>query len=822
MRAACVADPARILLRPWRDGAFRVLALSLFVAAVALSAVLLLRAELESRFDRRTAEMLGGDLVLDASRPPDPRQRALLAGTVQSMTVKFRTVLIADDDLLLVGVKAVDDAWPLYGRVRVSDTRFGDEYALDHGPRAGEVWVAGQVLDRLALAVGAEVTIGELTLPVTRVVRQEPDQGASFYGMTPRVLMHLDDLPATGILGAGSQASHDLLLRTDDPRALRRALAPTLRPDQKIEDIHDGQTRSLGPLRQLTLWIGLGVLLIALLCGAAIWLTTGLRVARRARLAALLRAFGASRRTVLGRLLGTEFLAILPPVAAGIAAGSLLVLTARRLLDWNEPLAAGPWQWSAVVLAPLVLFVAFAVPRLLTLVQVPAIQVLNRGSAGTIRRSGLELAAALLGPVLLGALLMGSLAQLARLLAVLAGLAVLLPLLLWPLLRVLDRVSIRWPVARRLALRRLSRRPATTLPLLASLALAMAILTLAGLSGSELLAEWRRKLPEQAPNHFVINLFDADRETFRAWIDEAGARPEPLYPVVRGRLTEINGVPVREAVTKEDDDDRGQRALNRDLSLTENAALPASNVVRRGAWHGTRPGEVSVEAELAASLGLDIGDVVTFVTSRGELSAPITSIRAVDWESFVPNFYFMFSPGTFDDQDRTWMTAFWLPEGTGRQLAMLMQRLPHITLLDVNALLDQAQTVVAQASRATALLAALLILASLLVLFAALLATGHQRRLDQALLRALGARRALLGRINRLEFLLLGSGAALVALVLVFAALTPLAVLLFDGRLPWSWWLWLPAALGLLVVASGLFAVRGQYAAPGALLKDDG
>jgi len=809
----------RLLWRPWRDGAFRVLALSLFVAALSLTTVLLLRAELDARFSQRSAEMLGGDIEIDGARGEEPEQLALLDGYDLSRNVRFRSVLVQGDEILLVGVKAVDDHWPLYGQVHVADSRFGNSTLHDRGPVAGEVWVAEQVLDRLKVTLGDSITIGSLALPITRVVRQEPDQGAGFYGMTPRVLMHLDDLPATGILGEGSRAHFELSVRTTDASPLQAQLTPLLRPDQELDTVEDRQRDSFGPMKQMTLWVSLGVLLISLLCGAAIYLTTSLRVARRARLAALLRTFGAPRQRILQRLLGEELIAILPAVLAGIVLGTALTFMARTLLGWQEPLAAGARQWLAVALAPLALFAAFALPRLSALVQVPAMQVLNRGAVGSLQRHGLELAAALLGPVLLAALLMGSVTELLVLLVLLGGMGAALPLMLWPLLRALERAAQRWPVTRRLAIRRLSRRPATTLPLLAALSLAMTILTVAGLTGSGLLADWRQKLPEQAPNHFIINLFDADLPVLESWQQQHGAVTEPAYPIVRGRLTEINGEPVREAVTKESE--RAERALNRDLALTEGDTLPASNQLAAGDWHKDAAGEVSVELELAEGLQLQIGDTLTFVTSRGELQATVTSFREVDWESFAPNFYFMFSPNGLAEQDVTWLTSFWLPDGDGQRLAQLMQQLPHITLFDVNAILDQAQAIVTQASQATALLALLLTLASLLVLSAALLATARQRQADQALLRVFGAQRPLLAAINRLEFLVLGGLAAAVAGLIVLAALVPLAQLLFDGQLPALRWLVLPAALGLMVAAFGLFSLRRQQVSASQLLQDN-
>lgn len=810
------------LLRPWRDPAFRLLAAALAIAGFALAAMILLRAELEARFAVRTAEALGGDLVLSGTHAPDAGQRQLFAGATVTEIVEFSTVLMRGDELLLVSARAVDDAYPLYGAIEMASERFAASRASARGPPPGELWVEGQILDRLDVAPGDRLAVGNRQLRIGGVLRQLPDVGSGFYGMTPRILFNAADLTATGVLGPGTRIDHRLALRRAsgaDLAAVTAALRAGLRPDQRLEDVADAAVRSLGPLRQLTLWAKLGVLLISLLCGAAIYLATVQRVARRARLAGLLRTFGASRATVIGRLLGWEFLAVLPAVALGGALGVALIALLRQLLGWTDPWAGAAADWLALAFGPLLLWIGFALPRLSALVRVPALAVLREAARTGIAASGLELAAALTAPLVLAALLTGSLAELGTLLLLVAALGTALPLLLWPLLRLFERAGPGLPLALRLALRRLSRRPALALPLLAALTLAMAVLALSGLVGTRLLADWHTKLPERAPTHFVLNLFAEDLDRFRAWLDVAGGRGEPLYPVVRGRLVGIDGEPVRAAVTKEGGHDA--RALHRDLSLTESGDLPASNLIHSGTWP-TPAGGVSVERELAGRLGLELGSKVEFVTSRGTLEATITSIREVDWESFEPNFYFMFAPDALAGEDITWLTGFWLPPGDAARIGELLGELPHLTVLDLAALIARAQDIAAQASRATALLGTLLMGAALLVLAAAVRSGEAARSRDNALLRTLGGDRTLLRGIAWLEFAILGSSAALAAMIIVAAVLYPLGQRL-ELALPLaSGWLLLPAGLAVLVAAAGVTASRRALRQPTLVLLRGG
>lgn len=814
------------LLRPWRDRVFQILALALAIAGFSLASVVLLQAELEKRFAVRTAEMLGGELVLTGTQPLKETQQALLAtvgGDLQtSAVIDFSTVLVHSDELLLVSARAIDDSYPLYGEIQLARQRFGPSYAQANGPPPGQVWVADQVLDRLGLALGEAITVGTKELSVSAIIRQLPDQSAGFYSMSPRIVFNAQELDATGVIGPGTRLQYRQLIGGDQASItqLSARLEPDLRPDQRLDDVENASIRSMGPLRQLTLWANLAVLLISILCGATVYLATSQRVGQRARLAGLLRSFGAPRRQILRRILGGEFVAVLPASLAGSLLGVAFITLLQHLLDWRGPLAATGSQWLIIFLAPLVLWLAFALPRLSALVRIPAVDILNRRNSAQLLSTHIELTAALAAPVLLAGLLTRSLADLGSLLGLLVALGAGLPALLWPLLKALDLASARLPLAARLAVRRLSRKPALTLPLLAALTLAMAIIALAGQTGTQLLDDWRARLPEKAPNHFVLNLFEQDLDRFNSWLNEQEAVPQPLYPIVRGRLTEINGEPVSRAITKESENNH--EALNRDLALTEAADMLASNRIVAGDWHPA-PGTVSVEEELADRLGLKMGDQLVFTTSRGSVSAEIGSIRSVDWDTFEPNFYFMFYPGSLSDQDLTWLTGFWLSEGDGKRLARLMQSLPHITLLDVNTLLNKANDIIAQASGATALLAVLLVLAAVLVLTAALLGGQAQRGRDNALLRTLGGSRLLLHKVVWLEFFSLCASAAFAATLIIFASLYPLTSRLLNDLPGLSWWQTVPLAIGLMVTILGVLASRGALEKPAlSLLREDG
>ena len=630
---------------------------------------------------------------------------------------------------------------------------------------------------------------------------QEPDQQAGFYSMNPRALIHLADLESTAVLGPGSRYRHHLLVAADDAQrtVLDKQLSDTLRSDQSIETVGTTELRSQGPVEQMFLWSQLAVMLVVLLCAAAIYLTASHRARQQQTLCAVMKTVGARQQQIVRRLLGGDVLALLLPILAGVGLAVLVGWQLAALLG-ADGLFVTPVVWGLV--GPVLLWLGFAAPTLWVSLSLPATALLS-GREAPARLGRRVLLIAILTPIPLAAIMTGSLAALWPLLLLTLAVSLGLPIILWPLVMLMDRFSARLGLAGRLALRRLSRRKAATLPLLAALIISLSVLSLSVQTGRELLGDWRATLPEQAPNYFVINLFDQDIDDFKNWLTDHNSEAQPLYPVVRARLTEINDQPVRDAVTKEQD--RAERALNRDLSLTQAARLPESNKLTDGRW-ATGQDEVTVETKLAESLGLELGDSLTFTGPGPAINATVVGLREVDWESFAPNFYFIFSPDTLKAQSRTWITSFFLPQVQQAELGGLVQKFPQISLLDVNAILATLQDIIGQASRAAFVVGVLLLLAALLVLMAALLAMTDTLRRDNHLLVVIGGRRALLRKTAALQAFYLFGGAALLANLIHLAALIPLGMRLFDSQLPLSPWLLLPWSIAALVTLAALLA----------------
>ncbi len=815
-KARLLALAFRQLMRDARAGELRVLFFALVVAVAASTAIGYFGARLNDAMLLRASEFLGADLVLNGSAPAAPEQ--IQAGTAlgldHAQVVEFSSVIATEQDLQLASVKAASSSYPLRGTLRSAAQPYEAEQP-GTGPAPGEAWAEARLFAALDLAIGDDIEVGNKLLHLTRVLTYEPDRVGDFYSLTPRVLMHLDDLEATGVVQPGSRVRYRELWRGDSTAlaTYQQSVEAELQAHQRIETANDSNRQIGGALGRAERYLNLASLAAILLAGVAVALSAARFATRRFDASALLRCLGLSRHDAL--LLYALQLGMLGLLAS--FTGALLGWTAqhglffllRDLLAQEIP-PGGIWPAAAGIATGLVALAGFALPPLAGLGRVPPLRVLRRDmlpvppSAWLVYGTAifalglimwrlsldLKITLALLGGGLLATLLLGG----------------LLLLGLKAMRRLLAGASLSW----RLGLGQLLRHPLAAAGQALAFGLILLAMALIALLRGELLDTWQEQLPDNAPNHFVLNVLPAEKDAFAERIAALSSHAAPLYPVVPGRLISINNEPVRQLVSKES---QGERAIRRDLSLTWAADLPKDNHLVSGQWWTTGeandvPG-VSVEVELAESLQLKLGDRLSFTIGGLTREANVTSLREVNWDSFQPNFYMIFEPDTLQGMPATYMTSFHLPPGKERELVELARAFPSVTLLQVEALLAQLRSILAQVSLAVEYVLLFVLAAGLAVLFAGLQATLDERIRQGALLRALGAERRLLLRARRAEFGLLGAASGLLAALgceLVSALLYHYA---FDLRWqPHPWLLVLPLIGALLVGGAGLIGTR--------------
>lgn len=807
----------RQLMRDARAGELRVLFFALLVAVAASTAIGYFGARLNGAMLLRATEFLGADLVLQGSAPAAPQQISSgeALGLKHAQIVEFSSVIATDNGIQLSSVKAADSNYPLRGELRSAPAAYGQEVP-GGGPAPGEAWAESRLLAALNLKIGDSVDVGSKTLRLSRVLTYEPDRAGNFYSLTPRVLMNLADLAATGVVQPGSRVTYRDLWR-GEPQALARynqATKAGLAAHQRLRDSRDGNQQIGGALGKAERYLNMASLVAVLLAGVAVALSASRFAIRRFDASALLRCLGLSRRQAL--TLFCLQLALLGSVAAlsGALLGWLAQLGLFALLQGLLPAVVPPGGIApalAGIATGLVALAGFALPPLAALGRVPPLRVLRRDLLPVPASSWLVYGAALLA---LGLIMWRLSLDLLLTFALLGGgllAALLLGGLLLLGLRSLRRLLAGAPLAWRLGLGQLLKHPLAAAGQSLAFGLILLAMALIALLRTELLDTWQNQLPEDAPNYFVLNILPDDKDTFSQRMNAFSVHAAPLFPVIPGRLTLINGEPVREIVSKES---TGDRAIQRDLSLTWAADLPQGNALSAGQWWQAQPPAdalpgVSVEAQLAESLKLKLGDTLTFSIGGLERQAQVSSLRTVNWDSFQPNFYMIFQPGTLQDLPTTYLTSFYLAPGHDQQVVALSRAFPAATILQVDALLEQLRSILAQVTLAVQYVLLFVLAAGLAVLFAGLQATLDERIRQGALLRALGAGRSLLVKARRIEFGLLGAASGLLAAL--GTELISLLLYRYAFDLHWSphpWLLLLPLVGALLVGGAGVFGTR--------------
>ncbi len=806
-----------LLLREWRAGELRILLAALVVAVSASTAIDFFTSRIRQGMQQQSAGFLGADLILVSPNPVEPGwlEKARTLGLRQARTLEFASMVVAGESFQLAAVKTVQPAYPLRGRLRVTDRPFGSERQTDDLPEPGEAWLDARLFSRLKLQPGDSLEIGDKTFVARRVLAFDPGFRMDLLGLTPRLLIRLEDVAATGVVRPGSRLSHHYLFAGEPDRvaALRSWLQPRLLNTQQLIDVHQGRRTVGAALERAEHFLGLAVTVALLLAGVAIAMAAHRYSRRHYDSSALMRCMGMTG----GRLLGLHLLQLLLLGLAGSLLGVLLGWAAHWGLLWLLAglLPPGPLPHPLTplftgLLTGLAVLAGFALPPLLGLRRVPPLRVLRRDLQPLPTSAWLVYALALAALLLFMWRSSGDLQTVLVLLAGSAAMLVPLGLLSLGALAAARSLGSLLGSGWRLGIDSLWRRRGATLAQLVAFGLVFMAMATLLLVRTDLLESWRDRLPADAPNHFLINILPDKVEPLRAFFREHGIESSRLYPMVRGRLAEVNGRPALQAVPQQA---RNHNALHRELNLSWSDALPPANRITTGRWFTDadrgRP-LVSVEASMAKALGLEPGDRLGFVIGGETIEATILSLRQVQWDSFRPNFYLLFPPGVLEDFPATWMTSFHLPPERQATVSALVRSFPATTLLELDPILRQVQRIMGQLVLAVEYVLLFVLAAGVVVLFAAISTTLDERLHEGALLRALGARSRQLRHAILAEFLGLGFMAGLLAALASEIVIAFLYVQTLALEPAWHplLWLLLPPAGAFLTGVSGFLGTR--------------
>ncbi len=838
----------RQLSRDFRAGELRLLVVAVTLAVAALTAVGFFADRMSHGLARDARQLLGGDAIVSSDQPA-PASFTLKArelGLRVATTTSFPSMGRAEDAkggaTRLVGVKAVSDAYPLRGQLRLNSTGTpAGEVMVAKAPEPGKVWVDAALLDALGLKLGDNLLLGDAALRIAQVIVIEPDRGAGFTSFAPRVMLNEADLAATALIQPASRITYRLAVADMTGRDSAVAAFTTWAEAQiksqslrgvRVESLEAGRPEMRQTLDRAEKFLNLVALLAALLAAVAVGISSRDFASRHLDDCAMLRVLGQSQRSMAWQY-GIEFamvglLASAAGVALGFAVHYVFVWLLAGLVNASLP---APTLWPAMfgLGVGATLLLGFGLPPVLQLSQVPPLRVIRRDVGGLKPASLAVLAAGALGFV---ALLMAVASDLKLGLIAVGGFAAavaLFALCSWGAVSLLGRLvpssgaakaAPRWLV---LATRQIAARPGFAVLQVSALSVGLLALVLLVLLRTDLISSWRKATPPDAPNRFVINVQPDQGEAFKARLTQGGVKNFDWYPMIRGRLIAING----KAVMPGDlSDERAKRTVEREFNLSHSAQLPAHNTVSAGVWTPDETGGLSVEEGLAKTLNLKLGDTLKFDLAGQSAEGRITSLRKVDWGSMRVNFFVMFPTAQMQDAPLTYIAAFKAPEpakavpsASAASSAApvsssfdnaLSREFPNITNIDISASIGQIQTVLDQVVRAVEFLFGFTLAAGLVVLFAAVTATREARSREFAVMRALGASGKLLGQVQRAELLGVGALAGVLASVAAMAIGWALARFVFEFS--WNPALWVPLAGGLagalLALAAGWWGLR--------------
>ena len=805
--------------RDFRAGELRLLLVAVTLAVSALTAVGFFADRLERGLARDARQMLGGDAIVASDQPPqqsfvdEARTRALSVATTTSFPSMGRAPEAQGGASRLVAVKAVSEAYPLRGRLKLKDSPGGRTLDAAGTPERGTVWVDASLLDALQLKMGDALLLGDASLNIARLIAIEPDRGAGFMSFAPRVMLNHVDLAATGLVQPASRVTYRLAVaspigRDADVAAFVRWAETQVEQrglrGVRIESMESGRPEMKQTLGRAEKFLNLVALLAALLAAVAVAIASRDFAQGHLDDCAMLRVLGQPQRSIaLAYSLEFGFVGALASaagVALGLAVHFVFVWLLAGLLNVELP-PPGVWPALFGLGVGMTLLIGFGLPPVLQLARVPALRVIRRdvgalkgASLAVLGAGALGFAALLLAVSAdwkLGLIAVGGFAAAAALFALLSWLAVLVLKRAVPETR-----APRWLV---LATRQIAARPAFAVLQVSALAVGLLALVLLVLLRTDLVASWRAATPVDAPDRFVINIQPEQSAAFQQTLAAAGVKNYDWFPMIRGRLVAIND----KAVAPDSFvDQRAKRLVEREFNLSHDAKLPSHNRVVGGQWRANEADALSIEEGLAQTLGVKVGDRLRFDIAGSAREGRVTSVRKVDWGSMRVNFFVMFPSAAMPDLPATTIAAFRAPDQAGFDNA-LARDFPNVTTVDVSAQIGQVQRVLDQVVRAVEFLFGFTLAAGLVVLFAAVSATREARAREFAVMRALGAGRRLLAQVQRAELLGVGALAGLLASIAAMLVGWALARYAFEFQWSASWWVPLGGAAAGAVLALG-------------------
>lgn len=857
----------RLLWRDWQGGELRLLFIALVLAVTSVTGIALFTDRLEKALLLESANMLAADRIVSGrgELPEEVLQEGLARGLRTAETLSFTSMAFSDEGNLLVAAKAVSENYPLRGEVIIADEPFVRGTPIASGPPPGEAWLETRAFPALDIEVGDTVFVGESELRVGKIILTEPDRagGSMLDNVGPRLMLHMDDVEATNVVQTGSRVSYRYLFADDDVDELDDfeqwfRSREDWRGRFYIRDVRDESQEVSDALDRAEGFLLLGSLFAVILAGLAIALTAKRYSERHYDYVAILKTLGCTSRQISFIYLSIQLVLAMVAIVLGSLLGwivhqGILQMLQSLLMVTLPPPGFQPYVIGS--LTALVCLLAFALPPLLALRETPPLRVLRKDISQQKISDRVPYLFGILGTVFLIYWYSQDFMLTSVLVSSVAAIALFLSIVSYLFLQSTGSVGMKAGNAWKLAMtaaRRRRRQNVLQVMVFSTTIMSLLILTLLR---TDLITEWQAQLPQNTPNHFMMNISGNQIEGIEAFFEENGIQGNAFYPLISARVNRINGdLPGQTGDMDDDEEEQGssltESAGLEDVEMDEEASaalapptaqaagqqgdtesgtrvrgrlsrrqvtwadeLPPDNLVTAGEWWGedVEPGFVSIEEEYADWLDLELGDVLEFEINQEVIYAEVSSFRSVRWDNMQPNFFIIFSPGTIDHLAGTYLSTALMESEQKILLNDLIRMFPTMVVIEIDALIEQIQTIIAQVTSAIELISILVLVSGALVLLSCVNATLDERFQENAILRTLGAGRKLILSSLTIEFAFIGLIAGIIATIGAEASLYYLQEEIFEQDFAFHYWVWpLGPLLGTLIIGTlGVLSTRG-------------
>ena len=804
-----------LLTQSFKSTGVYLLLIALILAISATTALKFSNEQIQNAVALQAAEMLAGDLVLSDNAPIEQRwkDQANTLGLQQSEVTMFGSMAHTTDQFVMVNVKAIDASFPLRGALRV----------IPDAPQiqSGDVWLSQRAMDLLKVKIGDALNIADGRFKVTAKIDHDSNQELGFSGFSPTVIISKQDVAKTNAVQTGSRIEYRLLMagnakniqqfeqqfkQIQHPEAKNKLVNDQVLDEQsslRLRNASEGNTRLMKPIANLDTFLQLANILTILLCGIAIALTSQRYVQQNQDHIALMRCIGASKQQILWAylaLLATVFaIAMFIGSVFGIGLGfALLQLMLQLIPHLDVQFSASAMLFGPLPIAMLtsaVVLLGFVLPSLWQLLNTPPIRVI-RQQEKSVKSMLWMLLTGTASLVFFSAVLTENLVLTAWVMGAIIGLCLILYFVVWALLKFIRNLKS--------GISAYVRTPYQTAFQITALALGLSLITVLAVLRTDLLERWQQQLPAGTPNQFVYGLPPFDMPEFKQQLEAHQWKGTPLYPNIRGRLVAKNDQPFSAQLVQQNN------SLRRELNLTQSTTYPTDNKIISGTATFSQSGEVSVEAKTATELGIKIGDRLTFSLPEGLLQAKVVNLRSVEWESFSPNFFFIFSPHSMDENAGSYLGSFYVPDAEKLKLIELIQQFSNTVFIDVSLILDEIKRIVSLLVQIVTILAVLVALSGILVLVACLNLLMDERKREVALLRSFGSSKQKLKRMLSMEIGFIGLIAGVVS-CLFAEVISAIASYKMDLIIQPHWEIWLILPVLMTVVCALIGRYRLSY-----------